>query len=109
MSVKLKSSAGTRNVAEMSDLYSTIMMPMGINEQSLDDLLTPGVYYFNASSNITDLPTGANEYGTVIVLKCSSSVTKQIYTGFSGRLFMRSHSASSGWGSWYVLDGTAIS
>lgn len=104
---KLKSSAGTFSIAEMSDLAKTIPTPTLLSGQDLDDLKTPGVYYFSGN-DMTNLPTGMVNYGVIIVLRAAGTVFRQIVTGYASKVFMR-NSSGDDWGEWYKYEGTSLS
>lgn len=80
MSVKLKSSAGTKTVPLTSELWQITQNQLA--DTDLDTLTTPGMYYVPSSTGVTNRPNSNNDYGALIVLKVHSDRFAQIF--FSG-------------------------
>lgn len=79
----------------------------------LNDYTTPGIYR-SASSNITatllNMPEVFGSGFSLLVLPISTAANVQvIYMGGAGGWFYIRSATSSGWQSWYKLEGTVIS
>ena len=83
------------------------------SETSLNNITTPGVYYFTASSSISDAPFTNNSACNLYVLP-RSGITSRVFQVVIGYLStgcsfsVRAMSGTSTWTAWRTLDDTTL-
>lgn len=106
MSIKLKSSAGTREVPLMSDLWQLSTLKI-TDETDLDTLYTMGLYRMASDANVTNRPV--EERGGLIVLRIADSTVTQIFISGENDIYIRSaNSVINVWTAWKKITTEAM-